>query len=113
MFFLKPRVLFLSSGDPLRSLLAAGLLRQHVGRRFRAFSAAVRDLGPDAGETLKALGVDTRLPPAEDLAQVAARRFDYVITVAPGTGVNQASGRQAGGCGWPDAYDEAGPPNSS
>ena len=81
MFFLKPRVLFLSSGDPLRSLLAAGLLRQHVGRRFRAFSAAVRDPSPDADQTLKVLGVDTRVLPVEDLAEVVARRFDYVITL--------------------------------
>jgi len=56
----KPRVLFLSTGDATRSLIAEGFLRTLTNSRFDVASAGVEPsaLNPLASEVMKEAGID-------------------------------------------------------
>ncbi len=79
----KSRVLFLTTGDVTRSLIAEGFLRSLSGERFDAVSAGVEDnaLNPLANEVMKEVGIDISGQRSQSIAQSLKQRFGHVITI--------------------------------
>lgn len=80
---MKPRVLFLCTGNSCRSQMAEGLLRAAAGDRFEVESAGTQPVGmnPDAVVAMSELGIDIASQRSKSLTQFLDQRFDYVITV--------------------------------
>jgi len=79
----KPTVLFLSTGNATRSLIAEGFLRTLTGDRFDVASAAVEPsaLNPMASEVMKEAGIDISGQTLKSVAQSVKERFGYVIAI--------------------------------
>jgi arsenate reductase (thioredoxin) len=79
----KPTVLFLSTGDATRSLMAEGFLRTLTGGRFDVASAGVDPsaLNPLASEVMKEAGIDISGQQPQTVAQSVRKRFGYVIAI--------------------------------
>jgi arsenate reductase len=79
----KPRVLFLSTGDATRSLIAEGFLRTLTGDRFDVVSAGVEptSLDPLTSEVMKEAGIDVSGQKPKSIAQSLKQRFGHVITI--------------------------------
>lgn len=79
----KPNVLFLSTGDATRSLIAEGFLRTLTGDRFDVVSAGVEptSLDPLTVEVMKEAGVDISGQKPKSIAQSLKQRFSHVITI--------------------------------
>jgi arsenate reductase len=79
----KPRVLFLSTGNATRSLIAEGFLRTFTGDRFDIASAGVEPsaLSPLATEVMKESGVDISGQKPQSVTQSVKERFGYVIAI--------------------------------
>lgn len=79
----KPKVLFLSTGNATRSLIAEGFLRKFTGDQFDvASSAAERGaLHPVADEVMKEAGIDISGQKAKSIAQSVKESFSYVIAI--------------------------------
>lgn len=76
-------VLFVCTGNSVRSPMAEALLRHHTEGRVRAASAGVRPaerLHPSAVRVLRELGVAVSGRP-RDVRSMTRRRFDHVITL--------------------------------
>jgi arsenate reductase (thioredoxin) len=79
----KSKVLFLSTGDATRSLIAEGFLRSLTGERFDVVSAGV-DPGasnPLASEVMKEAGIDISGQKSKSIAHSLKQRFGHVITI--------------------------------
>ena len=80
-------LLFLCTGNPARSLIAEGVLRQLGGKAFNAFSAGSHPTGkpnPHAIAVLCQHGIDTgfaRSKSWDEFAGADAPHLDLVITV--------------------------------
>jgi arsenate reductase len=76
-------VLFVCTGNSCRSQMAEGFLRHLAPERFRAWSAGTRPtaLNPRAIEVMREAGVDISQQTSKDVAALAGRNFDCVITV--------------------------------
>jgi ArsR family transcriptional regulator, arsenate/arsenite/antimonite-responsive transcriptional repressor / arsenate reductase (thioredoxin) len=80
-------VLFVSSGNAVRSLMAEAMLRRHSGHRFEAFSAGTEPLplaDPQAIAMLYELGHKTEglaPKPTAMFREENAPRMDFVITI--------------------------------
>jgi arsenate reductase (thioredoxin) len=79
----KPKVLFLSTGDATRSLIAEGFLRILTDDRFDVASAGVEPsaLDPLATEVMKEAGIDISGQEPKSVAQSVKERFRYVIAI--------------------------------
>jgi arsenate reductase (thioredoxin) len=79
----KPKVLFLSTGDATRSLIAEGFLRSLTGDRFDVVSAGVKPstLNPLASEVMKEAGIDILGQKPKSIAQSLKERFGHVIVI--------------------------------
>src|ERR1700728_4622412 len=79
----KPTVLFLSTGNATRSLIAEGFLRTLTGDRFDVASAGVEPsaLNPMASEVMKEAGIDISGQKLKSVAQSVKERFGYVIAI--------------------------------
>lgn len=79
----KPRVLFLSTGNATRSLIAEGFLRTFTGDRFDIASSAVEQsaLNPLANEVMKEAGIDISGHDPKSIAQSVKQSFSYVIAI--------------------------------
>jgi arsenate reductase len=79
----KAKVLFLSTGDATRSLIAEGFLRTLAGDRFDAVSAGVEPTAsiPLADEMMKEAGIDISAQKPKSIAQSLKQRFGHVITI--------------------------------
>jgi arsenate reductase len=80
---MKPRVLFLCTGNSARSQMAEGLLRAKAGDRYEVFSAGTKPVGlnPNAVEALKELGIDISQYRSKSVDEFAGQQFDHVATV--------------------------------
>lgn len=80
---MKPRVLFLCTGNSCRSQMAEGLLRSVAGDCFQVDSAGTHPVGlnPGAVSAMNELGIDIAGQRSKSLSQFLDQRFDYVITV--------------------------------
>ncbi len=83
MTFHKPTVLFLSTGNATRSLIAEGFLRNLTGDRFDVASAATEPsaLNPLAGDVMKEAGIDISRQKPKSVAQSVKESFGYVIAI--------------------------------
>jgi len=80
---MKPRVLFLCTGNSCRSQMAEGFLRHFAGDRFEVFSGGTDPVGinPRAVEAMHAIGIDISSQRSKHMSEFSKNRFDYVITV--------------------------------
>jgi arsenate reductase len=80
---MKPKVLFLCTGNSCRSQMAEGLLRHLAGDRFAAESAGTKPVGlnPDAVEAMRDIGVDIAAHRSKSLDEFLGQPFEWVITV--------------------------------
>ena len=80
-------ILFLSTGNSARSILAEGLMNHLAEGRFKAYSAGSQPMGrvsPLAIDTLHALGCDTKGMSSKSwdvFAGADAPQLDFIITV--------------------------------
>ena len=80
---MKPKVLFLCTGNSARSQMAEGLLRHIAGDRFEVFSAGIEPshVRPQAREAMREIGIDISGHRSKSVEEFAGQEFDYVITV--------------------------------
>ncbi len=79
----KTRVLFLCTGNSVRSQMAEALLRQLGGDRFEVWSAGVAPAGihPMTVRVLEEEGIDMGNHFSKSIDQIPAEEFDLVITL--------------------------------
>jgi arsenate reductase len=79
----KPSVLFLSTGNATRSLIAEGFLRNFTGEQFDVTSSAAERgaLNPLANEVMKEAGIDISTHEPKTIAQSVKESFSYVIAI--------------------------------
>ena len=80
---MKPKVLFLCTGNSARSQMAEGYLG-HVGSdRFEAMSAGIepKGLNPLAVEAMEEIGIDISHQTSKDVASLLGQHIPYVVTV--------------------------------
>jgi len=79
----KPRVLFLCTGNSVRSQMAEGLLREMAGDRFEALSAGTHPAGvnPLAIEAMQEIGIDISRQRSKNVKNFLGQPIEYVVTV--------------------------------
>jgi arsenate reductase len=79
----KKRILFLCTGNSVRSQMAEGLLRHIADDRFEVFSAGTRPAGlnPTAVQVMREIGIDISSHRSKPVDEFAGQAFDYVFTV--------------------------------
>ncbi|MGH9728424.1 MAG: arsenate reductase ArsC [Candidatus Acidiferrales bacterium] len=80
---MKPKVLFLCTGNSARSQMAEGYLRHVAGERFDAMSAGIepKGLNPLAVEVMRETGVDISGQRSKDVTGFVGTPVQYVVTV--------------------------------
>jgi arsenate reductase (thioredoxin) len=83
----KLRVLFLSTGNATRSMIAEGFLRSLTGDRFDVASVGVEPgtLNPLASEVMKEAGIDISGQKPKSVEQSVKEKFSYVIAICDTT----------------------------
>ncbi|HEX7959672.1 MAG TPA: arsenate reductase ArsC [Terriglobales bacterium] len=80
---MKPKALFLCTGNSARSQMAEGLLRDYAGDRYDVFSAGTKPskLNPLAVEAMREIGIDISHQHSKDVISFLGTPIQYVITV--------------------------------
>jgi arsenate reductase len=80
---MKPKVLFLCTGNSARSQIAEGYLRHVAGERFEALSAGIdpKGLNPLAVEAMREVGIDISSQESKDVVTLLGQHVPYVVTV--------------------------------
>ncbi|HVB35355.1 MAG TPA: arsenate reductase ArsC [Patescibacteria group bacterium] len=80
---MKPKVLFLCTGNSARSQIAEGLLRHLAGDRFEAMSAGTdpQSLNPLAVEVMREEGLDISSQRSKSVTQFLGQPVQFVVTV--------------------------------
>lgn len=80
---MKPKALFLCTGNSARSQMAEGLLRDYAGDRYDVFSAGTKPskLNPLAVEAMREIGIDISHQHSKDVTSFLGTPIQYVITV--------------------------------
>ncbi|MBZ5628327.1 MAG: arsenate reductase ArsC [Acidobacteriia bacterium] len=80
---MKPKVLFLCTGNSARSQMAEGYLRHVAGDRFEAMSAGIepKELHPLAIEAMREVGIDISHQTSKDVVSLLGQSVAYVVTV--------------------------------
>jgi arsenate reductase (thioredoxin) len=80
---MKPRVLFLCTGNSARSQMAEGMARTLSERKMDAFSAGTHPKGlhPMAEQVMSEAGIDISRHRSKGIGEFDGQAFDYVITV--------------------------------
>jgi len=80
---MKPKVLFLCTGNSARSQLAEGYLRHVAADQFTAISAGIepKGLNPLAVEVMREIGIDISGQTSKDVVSLLGQHVPYVITV--------------------------------
>jgi arsenate reductase len=80
---MRPKVLFLCTGNSARSQMAEGYLRHAAGARFEPLSAGIapKGLNPLAVEAMREIGIDISTQSSKDVASLLGRHIPYVVTV--------------------------------
>lgn len=81
--YMKPKVLFLCTGNSARSQMAVGYLRYVASDRFEVASAGIepKGLNPLAVEVMREIGVDMSRQTSKDVVSLLGQHVPYVITV--------------------------------
>jgi arsenate reductase len=79
----KTRVLFLSTGNATRSMIAEAFLRNLTGDRFDVASACVEPgvMNPLASEIMQEVGINISGQKPKSVAQSIKERFGYVVAI--------------------------------
>lgn len=79
----RPKVLFLCTGNSARSQMAEGYLRHAVGDRFEAMSAGLepKGLNPLAVEAMREIGIDISQQTSKDVVTLLGQHVPFVVTV--------------------------------
>ena len=79
----RKRVLVLCTGNPARSQMAEGLLREMAGDRFEVKSAGVNPsrVRPEVVEAMREIGIDISSHRSKSADEFQGQEFDYIITV--------------------------------
>lgn len=80
---MKPRVLFLCTGNSARSQMAEGYLRSVAGERFDVMSAGIEPKGvnPLAVAAMREIGIDIAGQRSKDVREFLGVPVQYVVTV--------------------------------
>ena len=80
---MKPRVLFLCTGNSARSQMAEGWLRHLAGDRYDVRSAGTQpvDLNPGSIDAMAEVGIDISRHRSKSVTEFTTMPFDCVITV--------------------------------
>jgi arsenate reductase (thioredoxin) len=80
---MKPKVLFLCTGNSARSQMAEGYLRRIAGDRFEVLSAGIdpKGLNPLATEVMREAGIDISKQRSKDTREFLGVPIQYVVTV--------------------------------
>ena len=80
---MKPKVLFLCTGNSARSQMAEGYLRHTASDRFEALSAGIapKALNPLAIEAMREIGIDISQQTSKDVVTLLGQHIPYVVTV--------------------------------
>lgn len=80
---IKKKVLFLCTGNSVRSQMAEGFLKNLAGNRFEVFSAGSQPFGlnPRAVKVMAEVGLDISGQKSKSVLQFIKHKFDYVITL--------------------------------
>ncbi len=80
---MKPKVLFLCTGNSARSQMAEGYLRHVLGDRFEAMSAGIepKELNPLAVAVMGEIGIDISKQTSKDVVTLLGQHIPYVVTV--------------------------------
>jgi arsenate reductase len=80
---MKPKVLFLCTGNSARSQMAEGYLRHRAADRYDVLSAGIspKGLNPLATEAMQELDIDISRQSSKDAAQFLGTPMQYVVTV--------------------------------
>ncbi len=80
---MKPKVLFLCTGNSARSQMAEGYLRHVASDRFTAMSAGIepKGLNPLAVEVMQEVGIDISSQTSKDVVSLLGQHIPYVVTV--------------------------------
>ena len=81
---LRPKVLFLCTGNSARSQMAEGLLRHYASQKFDVYSAGLepKEVNPYTIQVMEEVGIDMSEHTSKSLMEFVGRvHFDYLITV--------------------------------
>ena len=80
---MKPKVLFLCTGNSARSQMAEGYLRHVANDRYEALSAGVepKRLNPLAVQAMSEIGIDISQQQSKDVVTLLGQHIPYVVTV--------------------------------
>ncbi len=80
---MRPKVLFLCTGNSARSQMAEGYLRHVASDRFTAMSAGIepKGLNPLAVEAMREIGIDISQQTSKDVVSLLGQHVPYVVTV--------------------------------
>ena len=80
---MRPKVLFLCTGNSARSQMAEGYLRHAAGDRYVALSAGVepKGLNPLAVQAMREVGIDISQQQSKDVVTLLGQHIPYVVTV--------------------------------
>lgn len=80
---MKPKVLFLCTGNSARSQMAEGYLRSVAGERFDVMSAGIepKGLNPFAVAAMREIGIDISDQRSKDVREFLGVPVQYVVTV--------------------------------
>ena len=80
---MKPKVLFLCTGNSARSQIAEGYLRHVAGDRFEPLSAGIepKGLNPLAVQAMHEIGIDISSHTSKDVVSLLGQHVPYVVTV--------------------------------
>lgn len=80
---MKPKVLFLCTGNSARSQMAEGYLRYVAGDRFEPISAGIepKGLNPLAVEAMREIGIDISSHTSKNVVGLLGQHVPYVVTV--------------------------------
>jgi arsenate reductase len=79
----KPKILFLCTGNSCRSQIAEAWTNQLKGDQFDAYSAGVEPKGidPKAIQVMAEVGIDISSQKSKDIESFGDMEFDYVVTL--------------------------------
>ena len=80
---MRPKVLFLCTGNSARSQMAEAYLRHVADDRYEALSAGVepKGLNPLAVEAMREIGIDISEQTSKDVVTLLGQHVPYVVTV--------------------------------
>jgi arsenate reductase len=80
---MKPKILFLCTGNSCRSQMAEGWTRALKGDQLKAFSAGIQPKGvdPRAVRVMAEAGIDISGQKSKDIDSMGNLEFEYVVTL--------------------------------